>query len=308
MRGGLIWGLLVAALGVILLLWNFDVFAGISAQVPVILTGAVAFMGLAFLFGFVARRQEWWQAIPGFLLLSVAVIIYLSGRGVAEIWAGVVLFLGLALAFGAIFFSNRRSNWWALIPSGTLTVVALLLWLSSRNVSTPLLGAVMFGGMGLVFGLLYLLAAGRRQFLWALIPAAVLGVMGLVTLFSGIGQRSPGLAPWLRLWPLLLVGAGLGIAGVALSRSRQAQAPVQDLPPTPAVPEASTAPGAGVHAVPQTVPARREDDPGTAVATRPATDTGVDQEMAPAGYAESGEVPDIYEFLKNAPPEGGMSK
>lgn len=309
MRSGLIWGLLVAALGVLLLLWNFDVFAGISAQVPVILTAAVAFTGLAFLFGFVAKRQEWWQAIPGFLLLSVAAIIYLISRGVAEIWSAVVLFLGLALAFGVIFFSSRRSNWWALIPSGTLTVVAILLLLSSRNLSTSLLGMVLFGGMGLVFGLLYLLAKERRQFLWALIPAAVLLVMGLVTLFAGIGQSSPGLAPWLRLWPLLLVAAGIGLAGLAMSRS--GRAPVEELPLPPAAPETPAAPGAGVHAVPQTSSARREEDPGMAIEPRSTTVAGTGQGAAPAAAppaSESGEVPDIYEFLRNAPPEGGVSK
>ncbi len=279
-RGGLIWGLVLAVLGVLLLLWNFDVFASLAAQVPLILTGVMLFLGLAFLFGFVARRQEWWRAIPGFLLLSVAAIIYLAGRPVPEVWSGAVLFLGLALAFGVIFFSNRRQNWWAMIPAGTLTVVAALLLLSTQGLPAAVLGAVLYGGMGLVFGLLYLLAPERRQFLWALMPAGVLLLMGLITLFAGLGQDNPSLAPWLRLWPLLLVIAGIGLAVLALGRSGQGGAPAQELPPVPQAAESTAAQGAGVHAVPET-----------------------GQGVVPAADAAGGEVPDLYEFLRNAPPE-----
>jgi hypothetical protein len=59
--------------------------------------------------------------------------------------------------------------------------------------------------------------------------------------------------------------------------------------------------------VPQTVPAEREGVPKTAVEPRSTTESGLDQGTAPAiptASSEGGEVPDIYEFLKNAPPEG----
>jgi hypothetical protein len=67
--------------------------------------------------------------------------------------------------------------------------------LSTQPAMEPaLLGAVLFGGMALVFYLIYLLAAERQRFAWALAPATALGVMGLAALAAHLAASSPALA------------------------------------------------------------------------------------------------------------------
>jgi hypothetical protein len=78
----------------------------------------------------------------------------------------------------------------------------------------------------------------------------------------------------------LLVIAGIGLAVMALDRSGKGEEPVQELPPVPQAAESAAAEGAGVHAVPE-----------------------AGRGMVPAADAAGGEVPDLYEFLRNAPPE-----
>jgi CPA1 family monovalent cation:H+ antiporter len=72
-----------------------------------------------------------------------------------------LLFAGLALAFAHIFLLAPAENWWAILPGGFLAVLGVVIALSGWVQSLQMLGAVLFGGLGLVF--LAVVAAG----LWA---------------------------------------------------------------------------------------------------------------------------------------------
>ena len=65
------------------------------------------------------------------------------------------------------------------------------------------LGAILFVGMGVVFGLVYLLA-GKRRHWWALIPAGVLLFFGLLTYSMDNGVQNA----LLRWWPAALIVLG----------------------------------------------------------------------------------------------------
>lgn len=256
----LIWGLILLIAGLLFLLWNFGVFAGLGDTLPLAVAGVVAALGVGFLIAYAVRRQEWWNVIPGFLLLAVGGIVYLSVRAVAAVWLGATLFFGLALAFAVVYLGDRRERWWALIPFGTLALMAGVILLSGAALPVQTLGAVLFGGMGLVFLLVYLLAPERPRFRWALVPAAVLLVMGVVTLLAGVRQSNPALAPWLRLWPLLLIGLGVALLGMAIARSRPTAEPVTELPAQPPV-EAPAAAGTSAVELPETPLRRVERSP-----------------------------------------------
>ncbi len=203
---------------------------------------------------------------------------------------------GIALAFLVIYASDREERWWALIPFGSVTVMVVVILFGARpETSTALLGAVLFGGMGLVFFLIYALARERQRFGWALVPTAALGVMALVALAGYAPQATPALADTARLWPVLVVLFGLVLLGYASMRARREAVPAVELPPQPAAAEMPLAPGASVMDVHEDEPlpkgARYDRSPITLVDEKPAS-------------SASGEVQDIYEFLKNAPPDG----
>lgn len=298
-RDSLIWGALLVVVGVGLLLWNLGVLASFQVTLVWALVALFALLGLAFVFAYLNRRTDWWLLIPAFTWFAVAAVFLLSSRGVATTWVAAALLAGIALAFLVIYLSDREERWWALIPFGSVAVMMAVVLLSAQpQVNLALLGAVLFGGMALVFLLIYLLARERQRFAWALVPTATLGVMALAALATYAPQAAPAMAEAVRLWPVLIILLGAVLIAHAVLRSRRA-APAVELPPQPAAAETPLAPGASVTTVTEDAPrpkgARNERSPITLADEAPASPA--------AATAASGEVADIYEFLKSAPPE-----
>lgn len=172
-------GILLIIVGILLLLQNLGVFEVIVALVWSLLFAAG---GLIFLYMFLTERtRNWWAVIPGFALVGLAALILLDELfpRVGEALGGAIFLGGIGLAFWVIYL-QKREQWWAVIPGGVLFTLALIAGLSSVF-EGPAMGGVFFLGLGLTFGLLYFVPTppqGRMK--WALIPAAVLVVMGLL--------------------------------------------------------------------------------------------------------------------------------
>lgn len=100
-----------------------------------------------------------------------------------------------------------------------MLVLAVVVGASTWVTTTEILAALLFVGLGLVFFLLYFLDQKRRQW-WALIPGAHLLVFGILALSTGTAAESESQAGLLRLWPLILILAGLlvGLRPRAASR------------------------------------------------------------------------------------------
>ncbi len=192
--GSLAVGALLVALGVLFLLQNF-VFADIGNFIWLVLFGLG---GLAFLYVFAVNQQQWWAVIPGFVLLGLAALIGFGDR--LGNWAPALFLGSIGLAFWVIYLV-RRDFWWSLIPAGTLTTLAVVAALADR-IPDMATGGVLFLGLAVTFGLVYLLTGQRAGQRWALIPAAILAVLGvLLTLSLG------GLINY--VWALALIGVGV---------------------------------------------------------------------------------------------------
>ncbi len=122
------------------------------------------------------------------------------------------LFWGLLLAFGGLFFMvwffQERQNWWALIPGMALVSVALTIGLDVINpdLADEIGGAIVLGGIGLSFWIIYFLERGNW---WAIIPGGVLitlaSMVSLESVFTGDGTVG-----------VFFLGMGLTFALVAL--------------------------------------------------------------------------------------------
>lgn len=183
------------------------------------LAGAALFVSVAAGFAGVYaydRRRNWWALIPAGATGLLSLVILTSAIGSGEL-GGAVFFLGLGLIFAALYFveiEGRRHNWWALIPAGALFSLAAVVLLSSVGDGT-LAGGALFFGLGLTFGLLYLMRGPERPLGWAWIPALVLLGMGVLivavsgdTLFARISL------------PLAMIVAGLLLFAANLRRQR----------------------------------------------------------------------------------------
>jgi hypothetical protein len=172
-------GLLLIVFGVLSLLSNLRIFVGGLDFFWALLFGAG---GLLFLYVFMGNREHWWAIIPGFVLISVGALIALETffpRGIGD-WGGALVMGGIGLAFWAIYFV-KREHWWAIIPGSVMLTLTVITGLSSILESVGLdTGGVFLMGLGLTFGLLAILPTPQGRMKWALIPAGVLMVMGLL--------------------------------------------------------------------------------------------------------------------------------
>jgi hypothetical protein len=143
------------------------------------------------------------RAIGGILLILVGILLLLQNLGVLEVIVALVwalLFAAGGLVFLYMFLTERTRQWWAVIPGGVLLTLALITALSPVFEGAAM-GGVFFLGLGLTFALLYFLPTPHAQMKWALIPAAVLGVMGVLITLAATG----GLA-YLGAAVMILVG------------------------------------------------------------------------------------------------------
>jgi len=156
------------------------------------------FWGAAFLIAGAAFLSlliggNWWSVFPGMTLLALGVIIL--SRGQLGKFDGFVLLGGIGIAFWLVYLMDRV-RWWALIPAGVLSTLAVVTVLPEQ-VGGLGTGGVFFLGLALTF-LLVALAAGLR---WAYYPAAALGVLGILATASLMNFAN-------YIWAAALIAAG----------------------------------------------------------------------------------------------------
>jgi hypothetical protein len=171
-KQSLIWGSLLIVFGVIGLL---DSIMDLSLWVWV---GAMGVMGLGVLAFYIADPTEWWPLIPAYILIVLAAFvagIELDLLRDSFIASGILTVI--AIPFLAVYVRDR-SEWWPLIPSYVLLIIAAMLAL----IETGILGdtwvaTFVLAGIGSPFLVVYLI---NRSNWWALIPAYVMFDIGLM--------------------------------------------------------------------------------------------------------------------------------
>jgi len=179
-EGRLVLGVLLIAAGGLFLLQNL----GIIPEAASLFWGIAFFIGGAgFLYVLYSDRSQWWAAIPGFTLLGVSGVIGLSEFGFDDI-GGAFMVAMIAVAFWMVFAMNREF-WWAIIPAGILSSVALLVLVEPFLAGEGPVG-LMFLGFGGTFLAVRYLAQTTADMRWAYIPAAIFGVMGMLFLVAAV--------------------------------------------------------------------------------------------------------------------------
>ena len=95
-----------------------------------------------------------------------------------EDFGGALFLGGIGLSFWYVYFTSRNERWWALIPAGVLTALAVMIVVAERYEDFG--GAIFLGGIGLSFFAVYL--TDRVERWWALIPGGVLVTLAGVTI------------------------------------------------------------------------------------------------------------------------------
>jgi hypothetical protein len=196
-------GLLLICAGALFLLQNFGIANFVTGTIWALL---FALAGLVFVGVFALNRENWWAVIPGFTLLGLAALI-----GISTLFptlsgpAASLLFLAIGLSFWVIY-ATHRENWWAVIPGGTMITLAVIIAISAGPGGNEgqWVPTILFLGLAATFGLVYFLPTPQGRMKWALWPASILAVMGvLMTAFLG---QLAGI-----LWPLVLIAGGVAV-------------------------------------------------------------------------------------------------
>ena len=227
-----LWGLLVLILGVGALAYNFGALDDYKIITAYIVAALLAVMGAAFLLAIAFQRENWFYVIPGFSLLSLGGMVYLSTlEAIRPEWLGALFLGGIALGFLVIFLRNRQERWWALLQAETIFIIALIgLGLGIPESAARLVGAILFGGFAASFFFVWLFSGHRGRFLWALILAGVLAIFAAAIFTSGQNQFA------LLLWPVLLLLIGLFLIARVFSSGEKKQppaVPIESITPAP---------------------------------------------------------------------------
>ncbi len=182
-RSSLFWGVTLLLVGGFFLARNAGLIPDFADNVWTLILGAAA---LVFFFGYLLSGWRNWPLLfPAIGCGIGAAAIALNEAGVASELIGGGLLYAVSLPFWIAFLSDRRQNWWALIPGWSLFAIGSLLIFASR-VEGDLFAAMVLLSIALPFLVIFLV---NREFWWALIPAYTLSIIAAVVLISN-GQAS----------------------------------------------------------------------------------------------------------------------
>jgi hypothetical protein len=195
----LFWGIILIIGGSLLLLDTFGVFKGGALFWTIIL----AITGVLFLSIYFTNRVHWWALIPGIIFLAIAALIgldsFLPGFSATN-YGGTLILGGIGLSFLFVYLADRK-NWWAIIPFGVMATLAVVATLD-QIINGTAIGGIFFLGLGITFGLVALLPTSVGQMRWAWIPAAILGIFGIILVLATGAYLN-------YIWPSVILLGGL---------------------------------------------------------------------------------------------------
>lgn len=170
-------------------------------------------VAFSFLIVYLTDTRRIWALLVAYAtgVIGIAPILAIGGNDAAA-WFGPLFLFAVALPFLVVYFRSRE-RWWAVIPAGILTVLAVvsgiaLLGPALSAQQGAYMSALTLGGVALVFAVLWL----RHGQLWARVVTLVLAVLAIASVFL-VGFSDV-------FWPVGLLLAGGYLLFTALRRPR----------------------------------------------------------------------------------------
>lgn len=158
-------------------------------------------IGLSFLIVYLNDRSRTWALLVAYILgvLSIAPAMS-SGGGDTAAYFGAVFLLAIALPFFVVYFRSPE-NWWAIIPAGVMTTLALITALAIagwiRNAEQGgYANAILLGGIAVTFAIVWL----RNAKAWAKGVTIILAALAVASIFFAAYTEI--------FWPVVIISAG----------------------------------------------------------------------------------------------------
>jgi hypothetical protein len=164
--------------------------------------------GLAFLAVFFKNRTRTWALIVAYVFGVLSIAPMLAAGGEMAAYFGSVFLFAVALPFFVLYFRSVE-NWWAIIPAGVLSVVAVVATLAIAGLiddgtSGGYVNAFLMAGIAATFAVLWL----RHNKAWARVVTIVLAVLAVASVFF--------VSYYEIFWPVAIILGGLYLFITAL--------------------------------------------------------------------------------------------
>lgn len=165
-------------------------------------------IGLAFLAVYFNDRTRQWALLVAYIFGVLSIAPMLAAFGEMAAYFGSVFLFAVALPFFVVYFRSAE-NWWAIIPAGAVSVVAVIATLAIAGVindssSGGYVGAFLMAGLAATFAVLWL----RHAKDWARIVTIVLGALAVASAFFSSFYE--------MFWPVAFILGGVYLLYIAL--------------------------------------------------------------------------------------------
>lgn len=165
-------------------------------------------IGLTFLFVYLNNRTRIWALIVSYVFGVLSIAPMLAAGGEMAAYFGSVFLFAVALPFFILYFRSLE-NWWAIIPAGALTVVAVIATAAIAGFINDeqqggYVSAFMMGGFAATFAVVWL----RHAKPWAKIVTIVLAAVAVASVFF--------VSYYEIFWPIAIILGGLYLFITAL--------------------------------------------------------------------------------------------
>lgn len=158
-------------------------------------------IALSFLVVYLNNRTRQWALLVAYILfvLSIAPAMASFGGDVPA-YFGVIFLLAVALPFFILYFRDEK-NWWAIIPAGVLTVLAVIAgaaiagWIEDGT-EGGFANAFLMGGLAATFAVVWL----RHAKPWAKVVTIILAALAVASVFFASSTEI--------FWPVAIILAG----------------------------------------------------------------------------------------------------
>jgi hypothetical protein len=165
-------------------------------------------IALTFLVVYLNNRARTWALIVAYAtgVLGIAPLMAIGGRAAA--YFGPVFLFAVALPFFVVYFRSLQ-NWWAIIPAGVLTVLAVIAalaisgWIRNAN-EGGYANALLMGGLAATFAVVWL----RHAKPWARVVTVVLALVAVASVFFASASQV--------FWPVAIILVGVYLFYTAL--------------------------------------------------------------------------------------------
>lgn len=170
-------------------------------------------IALSFFVVYLNNRTRIWALLVAYILgvLGIAPLMSTGGRDAA--YFGPIFLFAVALPFFFVYFRSAE-NWWAIIPAGSVTTIAILAALAIAGlinedgrgafIGAGLANAILMAGLAVTFAVVWL----RHAKPWARVVTVTLALVAVASVFFASYSN--------LLWPVAIILVGVYLFYTAL--------------------------------------------------------------------------------------------